>query len=384
MKTTLALLTVLLLTPFVALYAADSPLPERVDALVGGQQGYHAYRIPSLIVAPNGDLLVFCEARKVSLEDEGDIDLVQTRSTDGGKTWTPHQLIHEEGGSAKISISNPTALVDTEKGTIWLAANRNLLNEKGTPSGGAILLFRSDDNGKTWSKPIDVTAAVKPPDWGYHAFGPGIGIQIQHGPQRGRLVFPANFRRSFDKRNPSFSHVIVSDDHGLTWKVGGVLGDYTNECQVAETLEEGRSGLLINMRNHWGRGGVAEKSGKRLVSRSTDGGATWSAETMDPALPEPPCQASLFRHQFGSSDKLSVLLFANPAGSGRSNLTVRMSHDEGRTWPTSKLLVAGPAAYSCLARLPDGRVGAIVETAKTMKLSFTAFELQWLREQHKP
>ena len=81
-----SLFTTLLLTPFAALHAADSPsptidasksLPERVDVLVGGQQGYHAYRIPSLIVASNGDLLLFCEARKVSLEDDGDIDLVQ-------------------------------------------------------------------------------------------------------------------------------------------------------------------------------------------------------------------------------------------------------------------------------------------------------------------
>lgn len=355
-------------------------LPELVDVFIGGQGGYFAYRIPSLIVAPNGDLLVFCEGRKVSLEDDGDIDLVQSRSTDGGKTWKPHQLIYEEGDRAKISISNPTAVVDTENGTIWLATNRNVVNDKSVRSGGAMLLFRSDDSGKTWSQPIDITAAVKPPAWGYHAFGPGIGIQIQHGPHRGRLVLPANFRRSFDKRDPSFSHVIFSDDHGRTWKVGGVLGEYTNECQVAETLDDGRSGLLINMRNHWGRGGFAEKSGKRLVARSADGGETWSPEKMDPALPEPPCQASLFRYQFGASDKLSVLLFSNPAGGGRNNLTVRMSHDEGRTWPTSKLLVAGPAAYSCLARLRDGRIGAIVETAGTMKLSFTAFELKWLAD----
>lgn len=357
---------------------ARANLPELVDVLVGGQGGYYAYRIPSLIVAPNGDLLVFCEGRKVNLDDDGDIDLVQTRSTDGGKTWQPHQLIYEEGGSAKISISNPTAVVDAENGTIWLATNRNVVNDQGARSGGAMLLFRSEDNGKTWSQPIDITAAVKPPAWGYHAFGPGIGIQIQHGPHRGRLVLPANFRRSFDKRDPSFSHVIFSDDRGRTWKVGGVLGEYTNECQVAETLDDGRSGLLINMRNHWGRGGVAEKSGKRLVARSADGGATWSAEKMDPVLPEPPCQASLFRYQFASSDQPSVLLFANPAGNGRKLLTVRVSHDEGRTWATSKPLVAGLAAYSCMARLPDGRVGTIVETAGTMKLSFTAFDLQWL------
>lgn len=356
--------------------------PRLVEVLVGGQGGYHAYRIPSLIVAPNGDLLVFCEARKSDLNDDGDIDLVQTRSSDGGKTWSPHSLIYEEGGDAKIKYGNPTAVVDAQTKTIWLATNRDYLTEQGARAGGTLVLFRSDDSGKTWSRPIDITAQVKQPDWGHHAFGPGIGIQLQRGPHAGRLLLPANFRRSFDKGQPSFSHVIFSDDHGETWRLGGVLGEFTNECQIAETIEDGRPGLLINMRNHWGRGGVAEKSGKRLVARSRDGGATWTAEQMDPGLPEPPCQASLFRYSFASADghTKSILLFANPAGSSRQNLTVRLSRDEGKTWPGSKLLVPGSAAYSCLARLPDGRVGAIVETQNYQKLQFAVFDLAWLEE----
>ncbi len=359
---------------------APAPLPARVDVLTAGQGGYFAYRIPSLIVAPNGNLLVFCEARKESLDDDGDIDLVQTRSTDGGKTWLPHQLIYEEGGNAKIKYGNPTAVVDTERGTIWLATNRDYLNEKGSRAGGDLILFRSDDIGTTWSPPIDITDSVRQPDWGHHAFGPGIGIQIQHGSEKGRLVLPGNFRRSFDKSKPSYAHMIYSDDHGQTWKLGGVLGDYTNECQIAETLEQGRSGLLINMRNHWGRGGVVAKSGYRLIARSGDGGVSWSPEQMDSALPEPPCQASLFRYGFAQRSDQSVLLFANPAGGKRANLTVRMSLDEGRTWPVGKLLVPGAAAYSCMARLPDGRVGIIVETSNYGKLSFMAFDLGWLQE----
>jgi len=234
MKPALTLLLAAFLAQPATSHAAE---PKLVDVLVGGQGGYHAYRIPSLVVAPNGDLLVFCEARKDSLDDDGDIDLVQARSADGGKTWKPHQLIYEEGGKAKIKYGNPTAVVDAEKGTIWLATNRDHLTEKGVRAGGSLVLFRSDDSGATWSKPIDITAAVRQPDWGHHAFGPGIGIQVQHGPHRGRLVLPGNFRRSFDKSKPSFAHVVVSDDNGKTWKLGGVMGDYTNECQVAETLE---------------------------------------------------------------------------------------------------------------------------------------------------
>lgn len=359
---------------------AAEPMPKLTPVLVGGTGGYHAYRIPSLIVAPNNDLLVFCEGRKSDLNDDGDIDLLQTRSNDGGKTWLPHQLIFEEGGSARIKYGNPTAVVDKEHSVIWLAANRDYLTEKGARAGGAMVLFRSDDSGQTWSRPMDITNSVRQSDWGHHAFGPGIGIQIQHGEHAGRIVLPANFRRSFDKSQPSYSHTIISDDHGASWRLGGVLGAYTNECQVAEFVEGGRHGLLINMRNHWGRAGVDAKTGKRLVARSYDGGVTWDSEKMDPSLPEPPCQASLLRYSFASGTDNSVLLFANPAGTSRKNLTVRMSHDEGRTWANSKLLAPGSAAYSCLAHMPNGRVAAIIETDGYMRLSFASFELEWLSQ----
>lgn len=370
-----------LITPFLAcaamgwgIVSAPNAVAQGVDILTGGEGGYFAYRIPSLVVAPNGDLLVFCEARKDDLNDDGDIDLVQARSTDGGTTWLPHELIYEEGGDAKIKYGNPTAVVDAETGAIWLAVNRDYLTGTGSRAGGSLVLFRSDDSGRTWSKPIDITAAVKKPGWQHHAFGPGIGIQVTRGPHRGRLIIPANYRESFDKREPSFSHVIFSDDHGVTWKLGGVLGKFTNECQVAEIVEEGRPGLLINMRNHWGRGGEAAKSGQRLVARSFDGGLSWDAEAMDPALPEPPCQASLYRYAFGGQGEKGALFFANPAGPGRSNLTIRLSRDEGRTWEPGRLVVPGSAAYSCMARLRDGRLGIVYEGDHYGRLGFLTLD----------
>lgn len=358
-------------------------VPDRVDVFTGGTDGYFAYRIPSFIVAPTGELLVFCEARKSSLSDDGDIDLLLRRSTDGGKTWLAQELIYEEGGNARIKYGNPTAVVDQERGIIWLAANRDYLTERGARAGGTLVLFRSDDYGKTWSKPVDITASIKKPEWGHHAFGPGVGVQIRRGEHKGRLLLPANFRQSFDKRQPSYSHVIFSDDHGTTWKLGGVLGDYTNECQLAEIVENDKPGLLINMRNHWGRGGFPEKSGSRLVARSFDGGESWDTEAMDLALPEPPCQASLYRYSFDTKNEPSRLLFANPIGPGRSNLRVRFSLDEGRTWPHGKLISVGSTAYSCMARLPDGQVGIVYERNNYQQVSFSAFPVEWL-EQTKP
>lgn len=355
-------------------------VPDRIDIFESGKDGYFAYRIPSLLVAPNGDLLVFCEARKNNLHDDGDIDLLMKRSTDGGSSWQKQQLIYEEGGDARIKYGNPTTVVDEETDIIWLAANRDYLTERGTRAGGALVLFRSDDSGQSWSEPMDITSSIKGPDWGHHAFGPGLGIQLRHGQYKGRLLLPANFRRSFNKRQPSYSHVIFSDDHGRTWQLGGTLGDYTNECQIAEIIERGQPGILINMRNHWGRAGFPQKSGQRLVSRSFDGGHSWEAETMDPALPEPPCQASLYRYSFATRDQPSRLLFANPIGPGRSNLRVRLSLDEGRTWPSAKLIAVGSTAYSCMARLPDDQVGIIYERSSYQRISFSKFPVDWLAD----
>jgi len=350
-------------------------VPKSVDVFRGGTDGYFAYRIPSLLVVPNGDLLVLCEARKNNLSDDGDIDLVMKRSKDGGATWLPQQLIYEEGGEARIKYGNPTAVVDEKKGVIWLAANRDYLTQRGARAGGTLVLFRSADSGKTWSEPREITASIKKPDWGHYAFGPGIGVQVRRGEHKGRLLFPANFRKSFDKRQPSYSHVIFSDNHGETWKLGGILGDYTNECQLAEIVEKGKPGLLINMRNHWGRGGFPKKSGSRLVARSFDGGQSWDNEAMDSALPDPPCQASLYRYSFATEDEPSRLLFANPIGPGRSNLRVRLSLDEGRSWPHGKLVSVGSAAYSCMARLAGDRVAIVYERGNYQRISFAAIPI---------
>lgn len=370
----------LLLTATILAESAPGEQPRlmQTDICVAGQGGYHAYRIPSLVAAPDGTLLMFCEGRKSSLADDGDIDLLQFRSTDGGRTWSKPELIIEEGGDATIKYGNPTAIVDADTGAVWLAVNRDYLDQRGARGGGALLLLRSDDNGQSWSDSIDITQSVKKPEWKHYAFGPGIGVQIQRGEHRGRLILPANYRESFDKRQPSWSHVIYSDDHGKSWRLGGKLGKYTNECQVVEIQHDDQSALLLNARNHWGRAGVPERSGHRLVARSLDGGVTWSAEQMDRELPDPPCQASLFRHAWPTAEQTSTILFCNPAGPGRSHLTIRRSTDEGRTWPTDKLLYEGSSAYSCITRLSATRIGVVYERDGYGKLTFASLDLKWL------
>jgi sialidase-1 len=356
-----------------AMSSAAAAEPKPVDVFVGGQDGYFAYRIPALITSCQGTLLAFCEGRKTSLSDDGDNDLVLRRSTDGGATWHKLQLVHEEGGDAVITIGNPCPVVDPETGRLWLSMNRK---------NGRVLITFSDDDGITWSAVRDITAEASRPHWGWYAMGPGVGIVVERGPHRGRLILPANHRETTDRSGPSASHIIFSDDHGKTWNLGGTVGLHTNECQVVETIPSDGSGseLLINMRNHWARSGQRpELAGRRLVSRSRDGGATWDEPMRDEGLIDPTCQASLIRYSWPEGSQQSILLFANPgSASRRERMTVRLSRDEGRTWPVSKLIDAGPSGYCCLTRLKDGRVGLIYERDNYKRLTFWAFNVDWL------
>jgi sialidase-1 len=348
---------------------ADEPV--QIDVYTSGTEGFHTFRIPALLVTRRGTRLAFAEGRKTSAADHGDVDLVLKRSTDGGRSWGPLQLIHEEGGDAPITIGNPCAVVDHSTGTIWLTMNR---------TNARVLVTSSNDDGATWAEPTDITDQVKRPGWGWYAMGPGVGIQLTRGPHRGRLVIPANHRETPDRAGTSYSHVIYSDDHGRTWKLGGSVGPHTNECQVVE-LADGT--LLINARNHWGRyGDRPDLAPMRVVARSRDGGETWADVGFDKTLIEPNCQASLIRYPREAAEGGDMLLFSNPASkTTRHRLTVRASYNKGRTWPHSKLIYAGPTAYCCLAALPDGNIGLLYERDGSAKITFAQFSLHWLTEE---
>lgn len=335
---------VILLT-LLASTAGFNPLPADDTVFRAGQDGYHTYRIPALIVSSQGTLLAFCEGRKTDRNDHGDVDLVLKRSTDGGKTWSQQQLVHEEGGAEKITIGNPCPVVDRETGVIWLPLTRDNRD---------VLMLSSADDGVTWTKPRDITKLVKRDNWTWYATGPGNGIQLMTGKHRGRLVIPCDHRVKEEKdRNLSTrSHVIYSDDHGQTWHIGGLLTAGTNECAVVE-LEN--SDLLINMRSYRGKK-------QRAIARSQDGGETWSEVEDDPNLIEPICQASLIQIPLADPRGTTRLAFTNPADQkSRRNLTLRLSNDGGRTWPQSKVLCEGSSIYSSLAWLPGNEIGVLFE-----------------------
>ncbi len=361
----------IVLALFAGLVLAQGPL--QTDLFVSGQEGYHTFRIPALIVTKKGTLLAFAEGRKTSSADHGDIDLVLKRSSDGGKTWGPMQIVHEEGDTAKITIGNPCPVVDEGTGTIWLPFCRD---------NRAVFVTHSRDDGRTWAQPVEITRDLKKPDWVWYATGPGVGIQLRRGPHQGRLVIPCDHSAKVDSKLAQHAHVIYSDDHGQTWKLGGTVAPYTDECQVVE-LNDGR--LLINMRNYWGRAGQPGKGNRRALAWSKDGGLTWSDLHFDATLIEPVCQASLLRHSWPAGPDPGRLLFANPASSTkREKLTIRLSRDEGKTWPASRILHEGRAAYSCLAVLPDGTICCLYERGQKSAyetLTFARFSLKWLAEE---
>ncbi len=329
-----------------------------VDVFAAGQDGYHTHRIPSLLVTGKGTVLAFAEGRKGGASDTGNIDLRMRRSTDGGRTWEPAATVWDDGPN---TCGNPCPVVDRETGTIWMLMtwNRGDDNEphiiaQTSHDTRRVFVSRSTDDGLTWTAPREITTDVKLPGWTWYATGPGAGIQLEHGPKRGRMVIACDHIEAGTGHYRS--HVVYSDDHGATWKLGGSTpGHQVNECEVAE-LSDGR--LLLNMRNY----DRSQRTRQQAVS--VDGGMTWTGQSHVAELADPICQASLRRLSWAGEGRQSVLLFANPASTRRERMTLRASLDEGGTWPLSRLVDARPSAYSSLAVLKDGRIGLLYEVGE--------------------
>jgi len=353
--------------------AADSLIQH--DVFESGKDGYHTYRIPAIVVTPGGDLLAFCEGRKGGGGDSGNIDLALKRSTDRGDTWSKQTIIWDD---EENTCGNPCPVVDEETGVVWLllphtpGIDHEAQIIKGESKGTrTVWVTRSDDGGRTWVEPREITKSAKLADWTWYATGPGAGIQLRRGEHAGRLVIPCDHIERETKHY--FSHVIYSDDHGETWTLGGSSPEHqVNECEVAE-LEDGR--LLLNMRNY------DRSQHRRQVAWSDDGGLTWTGQRHDETLIEPICQASLRRARWPKGDEPGVLLFSNPASEkGRVNMTVRASLDDGESWPHARTLHEGGGAYSCLVVLPDGDIGCLYEVDGYRRIVFARFGLAWVLE----
>ena len=334
-----------------------------------GTDGYNTFRIPAIIATRKGTLLAFAEGRKNSSSDTGDIDMVMKRSEDNGKTWSKLEVLRDDG----INVcGNPAPVIDKKTGNIYLLSTWNLGSdhEADIISGKSsdtrrVFVMVSEDDGRNWSQAKEITSSVKCKNWTWYATGPCHGIQVMKGKYRGRMIIPCDHMEAETEKY--FSHIIFADDHGRTWQMGGTTTqDQVNECTVAE-ISGGR--LLLNMRNY----DRTKKS--RMITLSNDGGVSWNDICPDPVLVEPICQASLLTYALRGK-KPGILLFSNPANEeNRINMTLRVSYNDGKSWPVSKVLHAGPSAYSDLVSLRSGDIGILYEAGEESPYEGIVFEV---------
>jgi sialidase-1 len=322
--------------------------------------GYHTFRIPA-VVARGQLVLAFCEGRRHGSGDAGEIELVLRRSLDGGVTWQSLQVVLAVAGK---TCGNPAPVFDPASGDVVLVSVQNdaeavesaLLREC---DGRRVFVQRSADGGTTWSAAVEITAQVKPADWGWYATGPCHAISLRSG----RLVVPANHSEVLAGVNGG--HCIVSDDGGHTWSVGFVDRNdgpeiNANETAVAE-LPDGR--LYFNARNHLGTGPA------RVHAWSSDGGTTLDAPYAGiPEVTAPGIQGSVLTLPDGR------LLLSTPIDPAvRRELTVFVSSDAGASWEPLLVVHPGMAGYSDLVLLADGSVGIFYEAGETSSFAALRF-----------
>lgn len=326
--------------------------------IFNAKDGAHTtYRIPALAMSTKGTLLAFCEGRKNSSSDTGDINLCLRRSTDGGQEWSSIITVWDDGSN---TCGNPVPIVDPETGRIHLLMTWNYETDGTSTSdfdnGKSVDTRRvyytySDDDGLNWATPVDITAQAKTSGMGWYATGPCHGMIVQNGEHKGRFIVPCDCHED----GKGYSHVLYSDDKGKNWALSNRISG--NECCVAEVGTTGR--LIMSIRNG---------SKFRGLSYSEDSGATWSAPENNQDLPDPGCQGSIINTVL--NEKPALIQCNASSSTSRINLTLKASFDEGVTWSYGYCVYNGSSGYSDIMMLSDGKVGVFYENNGYARISF--------------
>ena len=384
-----------------ALLALPSPAHAQSPAPTGGfeQQvlfkasqdpGYACFRIPAIVRTTDGTLLAFAEGRVLNCGDAADIDIVLKRSTDGGRTWGPLQVVNEGGGDTH---GNPAPIVDRETGRILLAETYNTGRADGSscsvPCDRTPHLQYSDDDGVTWSAPRDLSGEILPADWNsWYATGPVHGIQLTRGRHAGRLVFGVN-TETWDGSRVTANHaaLIVSDDGGDRWRIGAtdswpIADDGTFRQKPSElTLTERTDGSVLVS----GREQDGTDLGHRTQAVSRDGGSSFVGPFRDlPDLYTPQVQGSMLR----LGDRILLACPGDP--DRRRTMMVRSSYDGGRTWDSvdrGTVVTTDWSGYSDMAWIDHDTVGLLYEGGAVDardEIRFARFTEDWLRPRRGP
>ena len=360
-----------------------------------GDDQVDTYRIPGLTTTMNGTLLATYDVRRQKGGDlQGDIDIGLSRSTDGGTSWEPMRIGLDRGNWGGLpqkynGISDACVLVNEKNNDIFIAGlwmhgilDKNGkwvegLNEnstewehqwrgKGSQPGFdekqtcQFLITKSTDDGRSWSEPVSLTRMCKKEEWWLLAPAPGHGITLSDG----TLVFPTQGRGA---TGGSFSNITWSKDGGKTWKTSNAASTGTTENMVAQ-LQDGS--IMSNMRDGKNKTNTSDSNG-RVIAVSSDLGNTWTTHpTSRGGLIEPGCMASLHKHSYTEKGvKKSILLFSNPnSKSGRHHMTIKVSFDEGASWPEKNWILLDEGSsrgYSCLTSVDEQTIGILYEGSQS-------------------
>lgn len=349
-----------------------------------GEEGYACYRIPAIIKAPNGHLLAITEARKNNCGDFGDIDLVMKRSSNKGKTWSPLEVVVDNDS---VKAGNPAPVVDAldpqfPNGRVFLLYNTATGSETNSRMGlgvREVWCVTSADNGKTWNKPVNITTSVHKPlapsynsaynfpeDWRTNALTPGHGFQFLHGKNKGRIFIAANHSVGAKKDRDDFdnyrAHCFYSDDHGNTWRLGADVPVPGGNESTAAALGDGS--VLQNIRYQ------SKTERYRILAFSRSGGEVWDTAYVAKELPDPVCQGSMISFNYKGKH---LVFFSNAASqTKREKMTIRVSKDDGRSWPVAYLVDGGAAAYSDMVRVDTRNIGLLYEKGSNGGIVYTS------------
>ena len=379
------------------------PFIAKQDLFEARSHGYRTCRIPAVAATGSDTVLVTAEARTGQGGDFDDSDVLLRRSIDGGKTFGSVVKMVDHRTFGNGPTHNVVMIPDKDDGPVHVLFCHDYAR---------VFSTRSDDDGITFSEPVDITHVFDKfrgeYPWRVCATGPGHGLQLRNG----RLIVPVwlsdetgtEMGAGLRGHRPSIVSLIYSDDHGATWRRGEMVcrhGDRVGRVDVvnpsesvAVELSDGR--VLFNIRSE-------SRAERRLLAISPDGVTDWDIVGFDDALLEPVCMAAILRYDWPHDNEPGRILFANPRNlenriippgghlaRDRKCLTVQLSEDDGTNWRIARALEAGPAGYSDMARLRDGTIlcfyecGRVEHMCDVRYLRLARFNMTWLAGEEDP